>query len=91
METITPLTNPRKITWFFTRFSDRARGVKFYRTGFDMPGKGAKFSARTFSTAIEADQYGIAVLLRWMRLYDAALVNLSASPAGTEEARVVKA
>lgn len=36
----------------------------------------AKFSLRRFRTAAEAEGYGACVILRWMRLYDAALLAM---------------
>jgi len=64
------MINPRLIspTWH-QRFVDRARGKKHYRAGFEIAGV-ARFSRRTFRTALEADQYGVRVLLRWICLYD---------------------
>lgn len=83
------LVNPRMVQTWHEKFSDRARGTKFYRTGFELPGH-AKFSRRTSKTASEAEDYGVRVLLRWFRLYDAAVLAMtSSSPAVTEEEQVV--
>ena len=91
MKVMTGMTNPRKVRTWSEKFTSRAKGMKFYRTGFEL-GEYAKFSARSFRTASDAEQYGVRVLLRWMRLYDAAILAqmTSASSAATEEAQVVK-
>ena len=82
------MTNPRKVRTWHTRINDRARGRKFYRVAFELP-QHTRVSRKTFPTATEAQEYALKVILRWMRLYDAALVNHSASPAATEKAQVV--
>lgn len=66
------MINPRMVQTWRAKFNDRARGEKFYRAGFELP-RGSKFSRRKFRTASEADDYAVRVILRWMRLYDAAL------------------
>lgn len=69
------MVNPRMVKSYHQRFSDRARGKKFYRAGFELRGV-ARFSRRSFRTASEAEDYGARVLLRWFRLYGAALAGL---------------
>lgn len=85
------LINPRRIKTFHQRFDSRARGEKFYRTAFELGGY-TKFSARKFKTATAALDYATRVILRWMRLYDAAVVEMtSASPVSPEEAQSITA
>lgn len=71
------MINPRMVRTWSERFNDRARGTKFYRAGFEMPGH-AKFSLAKFRTKTDAEEYAVKVILRWMRLYDAALVEVAA-------------
>ena len=84
------LTNPRKLQTWHQKFTNRARGEKFYRTGFEMPGGFAKFSLKRFRTASEAEDYGVLVILRWMRLYDAALLAMVGDETVTVHSEVVE-
>lgn len=85
------MINPRMVQTWHEKFTDRARGKKFYRTGFELPGH-AKFSRRAFRSASEAEDYGVKVLLRWFRLYDAAVLAMAnPSPVAAEEGQSITA
>ena len=84
------LTNPRKVQMWHQKYINRARGQKVYRAGFEMPGGSAKFSLKYFRTASEAEGYGLRVILRWMRLYDAALLAMVGDEPVTMHAEVVE-
>lgn len=84
------LTNPRKVQTWHQKFINRARGLKVYRAGFEMTGGIAKFSRKHFRTANEAEGYGLRVILRWMRLYDAALLAMVGDETVTVHSEVVE-
>jgi hypothetical protein len=69
------MINPRKVQTWHQRFFDRACGRKIYRTGFQL-GQMDRFSRKTSRTATEAEEYGARVIVRWVRLYDAAVVAM---------------
>jgi len=69
------MINPRQLNIWSNKFSDRARGYKHYRAGFDMPGF-SRLTRRHFKTASEALEYGQRVKVRWCRLYDAAVLAI---------------
>jgi hypothetical protein len=69
------MINPHKVQTWHERFTDRARGTKFYRTGFQVDNV-ARYGRRKFRTAVEAEDYGTLVTLRWRRLYDARIVAM---------------
>lgn len=68
------MINPRQITHWHQKFSRRSHGDKFYRTGFQMSHGISRFSRAQFKTATQAEDYGARLILRWMRLYDAAIL-----------------
>lgn len=78
------MINPRKINTMHERFSNRARGIKFYRTGFALPNGTVQFSRAKFKTASDAEDYGVKFILRWMRLYDAASAQSVTVPEAAE-------
>ncbi len=67
------MINPRRITHWHQKFSSRSHGGKFYRTGFQMSPEISRFSRAKFKTATQAEDYGARLILRWIRLYDAAI------------------
>lgn len=69
------ITNPHLIQSWHQRFTDRARGVKTYRAGFQI-GQVERYSRAKFRTASEADDYGDRLKLRWIRLYDALIASM---------------
>ena len=73
------MINPSALHVHQYRYSDRARGTKFYRAGFDMPGY-ARVSRKPFKTATAALDYGARLLARWERLYQAAILAQAAAP-----------
>lgn len=75
------MNDPRQITHWHQKFTSRARGEKFYRTGFQMAHGVARFSRAKFRTATQAEDYGARILLRWMRLHDAAVGMSQIEPA----------
>jgi len=81
---MTQKINPKLVKTWHQKFLDRARGTKFYRTGFELPGGISKFSSAIFKTASQAELYGTLVLLRWQSLYEAALVQDLTVPEAAE-------
>jgi hypothetical protein len=70
------MINPHLLEVWKQKFVNRARGTKIYRAGFDMLGY-SKMSRKTFRTASDALMYGGQVKVRWCRLYDAAILEMS--------------
>ena len=73
------MIDPNSLQIWKHKITDRARGTKVYKAGFGMPGY-AQLSRRKFRTATEAVSYGLRVIIRWKRLYQAA-VELQAAAA----------
>ena len=73
------MINPNNLQIYKHKFTSRARGTKYYKAGFAMPGY-AQVSRRKFRTTTEAVSYGLRVIIRWKRLY-AAAVELQAAAA----------
>lgn len=69
------MINPKLIITWSQKFVRRSRGEKFYRAGFEA-GSFTKFSRRQFKTATDAETYATAVVARWLRLYDAAILSM---------------
>jgi len=64
--------NPHDIKIGYKKFSYPNRGIKFYMATFHILGTGStKMSRRAFRTATRAHDYGVRVVARWIRLYDA--------------------
>lgn len=70
------MINPRQIRTRSEKFTFRSTGKKLYRTGFLMRNI-EQFSRQSFRTASEAHDYGVRVVLRWQRLYDAEIKRMS--------------
>lgn len=69
------MINPNSLEVWHQKFTSRAHGTKFYRACFEA-GSFSKVSRKQFKTATEASVYAVAVVERWKRLYDAAILSM---------------
>mgnify|MGYP001584275266 CR=1 FL=1 len=68
------MINPKLLRTYSQKFTDRARGEKFYRTGFEVS-RVARFSRVRFKRAGDAEDYGTRLKMRWCQLYDASIAT----------------
>lgn len=74
------MINPHLTTTWYLKRADRARGTKTYHAGFDLPAGAARVSRKRHKTATEAIDYGKRVKVRWIRLYNAAVLLAVTEP-----------